>query len=87
MGTFQLVDKLDIDQLKTVEKIKKEIERFQKFNYILGNESKLENKNNNINIKNYVSYILLNGAKEEKRELLECLKDKIYLRNKNIFLR
>jgi DNA invertase Pin-like site-specific DNA recombinase len=82
-----LIDKIDIDQLKTVGKIKKEIERFQKFNYILGNENKLENKTNNINIKNYVSYILLEGTKEEKRELLKCLKDKIYLKNKNIFLR
>lgn len=81
-----LIDKLDIDQLKTVEKIKKEIERFQKFNYILGNENKLENKTNNINIKNYVGYTLLDGTKEEKRELLECLRNKIYLRNKSIYL-
>lgn len=81
-----LIDKIDIDQLKTVGKIKKEIERFQKFNYILGNDNKLENKTGSINIKNYVSYILLEGTKEEKRELLECLKDKIYLKNKNIYL-
>jgi len=81
-----LIDKIDIDQLKTVGKIKKEIERFQKFNYILGNENKLENKTGNINIKNYVSYILLEGTREEKRELLECLKNKIYLKNKNIYL-
>ena len=30
-----LMDEINIDKLKTIEKIKKEIQRFQKFNYII----------------------------------------------------
>ena len=38
-----LMDEIDIDKLKTVEKIKKEIQRFQKFNYIM-----MGNNNNDL---------------------------------------
>jgi hypothetical protein len=81
-----LIDKIDIDRLKTVEKIKKEIERFQKFNYILGNEN-TNTKMPEINVKNYAKYILLEGNKQEKRDLLECLKNKIYLKDKIIYIK
>jgi len=82
----ELIDKVDIDKLKTTEKIKKEIERYQKFNYIIGGEE-TSTKVTDVNIKNYAKYILLEGTKQEKRELLECLKSKIHLKEKNIYLK
>ncbi|MDD3190777.1 MAG: hypothetical protein PHI66_03755 [Candidatus Pacebacteria bacterium] len=82
----ELIDKVDIDKLKTTEKIKKEIERFQKFSYIIGGEE-TSTKATDVNIKNYAKYILLEGTKQEKRELLECLKSKIRLKEKNIYLK
>ena len=83
-----LMDEIDIDKLKTVEKIKKEIQRFQKFNYIMsGNESnEMPKKLSNVNIKNYAKYILLEGTKQEKRDLLECLKSRLILMDKTIRL-
>ena len=79
-----LIDKIDIDKLKTVEKIKKEIQRFQKFNYIMigGNDNNLSKKISEVNIKNYAKYILLEGTKQEKRDLLKCLKSKLILKDK-----
>lgn len=81
----ELIDKVDIDKLKTTEKIKKEIERFQKFNYIIGGKE-TNTKTTDVNVKNYAKYILLEGTKQEKRDLLECLKSKVYLKNKGIYL-
>ena len=80
------MDKIDIDKLKTVEKIKKEIQRFQKFNYIMmgSNNNDMPKKISDVNIKNYAKYILLEGTKQEKRNLLECLKSKIVLKDKVI---
>jgi len=82
-----LIDKMDIDKLKTMEKVKKEVERFQKFSYIVGNGIESINKNlKDLDLKNYAKYILLEGTKQEKRDLLECLKSKIYLKDRNIYL-
>lgn len=82
-----LMDRVDIDQLATQEKIKKELERFKKFSAIVGRESNLPKKINDIDIRNYAKYILTEGIKEEKRELLECLKSKIELKDKIIWLK
>ena len=83
-----LMDKIDIDKLKTVEKIKKEIQRFQKFNYIMmgSDNNDMPKKISDVNIKNYAKYILLEGTKQEKRDLLECLKSKLILKDKEIYL-
>ncbi|MFH1667815.1 MAG: recombinase family protein [Candidatus Komeilibacteria bacterium] len=81
-----LIDEINIDKLKTVEKIKKEIQRFQKFNYIMSgnNGDEMPKKLSDVNIKNYAKYILLEGTKQEKRDLLECLKSKLILINKTL---
>ena len=39
-----------------------------------------------IDTRNYARYILKDGLDIEKRELLGCLKSKIILKNKTIFL-
>ena len=82
------MDKVDIDKLRAVEKIKKEIQRFQKFNYIMSgnNGDEMPKRLSDANIKNYAKYILLEGTKQEKRDLLECLKSKLILMDKTIKL-
>lgn len=39
-----------------------------------------------VDIRGYAKYILQEGANEEKRELLGCLKSRIYLTEKKISL-
>ena len=48
------------------------------------NNSDMPKKISDVNIKNYAKYILLEGTKQEKRDLLECLKNKIVLKDKVI---
>lgn len=81
----ELIEKIDIDEIGIKEKIKIEVERFKKFNrIILGSKEKIEV--GDVDIRNYVKYILREGALAEKRELLSCLKSKIKLKNKQIYL-
>ncbi len=82
----QLLDKIDLDEIGMKEKIKLEVERFKKFQRVmLGNKNKIEV--GDIDIRNYAKYILKDGQDIEKRELLGCLKSKIELKNKSIFLK
>lgn len=39
-----------------------------------------------IDIRNYAKYILREGTVAEKRELLGCLKSRVFLKNKQIYL-
>jgi len=81
---INIIDNIDIDQLATQEKIKKELERFNKFSAIIRGESSLAKRSNEVDVRNYAKYVLAEGTKEEKRELLECLKSKIFLKNRSI---
>jgi len=80
-----LVDNLDINEISIKDRIKLEVERFKKFQKIL-----LDRKNkidiNNIDIRNYAKFILREGLDNEKRELLGCLRSKIILNKKSIYL-
>lgn len=79
----ELVDKIEVDQLKINEKVKAEMERFRKFSFMLGQNAN-QLKNINLDARNYAKYILLEGSKEEKRELLECMRGNIVLKNKKL---
>ncbi len=81
-----LMDKIDLDEIGIKEKIKNEVERIKKFQKtVLGTRDKIQVKD--IDIRNYTKYVLKEGQDIEKRELLGCLKSKILLKEKAIFLK
>ncbi len=78
-----LMDRINLDEISIKEKIKFEVERFKKFQQIiLGKKNKVSA--NEVDIRNYAKFILLEGEEIEKRELLGCLRSKIILKNKKI---
>ena len=79
-----LIDDIELDNLKITENIKLELDRFRKFSYIFGQNSNL--KSREVDVKNYAKYVLLEGTKEEKRELLGCLRGEVVLKNKILFI-
>lgn len=80
-----LIDKIDLNEIEVQGKIREELDRFRKFQkIILGNKDKVEV--GEIDIRNYAKFILRDGKELEKRELMGCLKSKIILKNKIIFL-
>lgn len=80
-----LMDQVDLDETGIKEKIKIEVERIKKFQrVILGTKEKIEIQD--IDIRNYAKYVLKEGADLEKRELLSCLKSKVLLKDKSVYL-
>ena len=77
------VEKLDFKKLPVQDKIEGEIKRFKKFQMMA------TGKNQNIDVsdvdvKNYIKFLLKDGDDQEKRELLTCLNGEILLSNKTI---
>lgn len=82
----KLMDRVDLDQISIKEKIKEEIERMNKFqNSILGKKTE-KVQVSTVDIKNYSRYVLKEGNDLEKRELLGCLKSKIFIKEKEVYV-
>jgi DNA invertase Pin-like site-specific DNA recombinase len=82
----KLMDQIDLNEIGIKEKIKAEVERVKKFQrIIMGTKEKIEVKD--IDIRNYAKYVLKESSDIEKRELLDCLKSKIVLKQKYISLK
>ena len=82
-----IIDKLNLDKVNLGYKLKKEIERYSHFqSKILGIPNAELKKKGNVDIKNYAKYLLKEGNIVEKREMLECLKSKLVLKDKKISL-
>lgn len=83
---INLIDTIKLDEIGMREKIKEEVQRIKSFQSSLLNE-KSDLKTTDIDIRNYAKYILRDGRIEEKRELLGCLKTRISLKEKLLFLK
>ena len=81
----EMIDRIDFDTIGMKAKLEEEINRYQRFTRgVLGQKTKTEARQ--IDVKTYAKYILQEGSKEERRELLGCLKDKLTLRGQQIVL-
>ena len=81
----ELMDKVDLDELGIRSRIENEIARFNKFRTgVLGH--KQEKTSVDVDVRNYAKYLLKEGTLVEKRELLSCMKSKLVLREKKIYL-
>jgi DNA invertase Pin-like site-specific DNA recombinase len=81
----ELIDTIDLNEIIIKEKIKADVERFSKLQkFLLGIKEKIDIPN--IDVRGYARYVLKEGSNIEKRELLGCLKSKIYLAEKRITL-
>ncbi len=85
---LHLIDKIDIDEIGAKEKIQREVARYRKFSYgVLGQETEFDKRPIEVDIRNYAKYILSEGSKDEKRELLSCLRSRVEIKNKMIYSR
>lgn len=78
-----LIDDIDLDTIGMKAKLEDEINRYQKFTRgVLGQKTKAMAPE--IDVKTYAKYILQEGTKEERRELLGCLKNRLVLSNQQL---
>ena len=85
---LKLIDKVSLDRLGMKEKLKEEIGKYTKFRLsVLNIDEKEVVEQKNIDMKNYAKFILKEGSISENRELLSCLKSRVILEDKELFLR
>ncbi len=81
----EMIDRIDLDATGMKVKMEEEKKRYQKFSQgVLGLKTKKAEQE--IDVKTYAKYILKEGSKEERRDLLDCLKDRLILKNQRIIL-
>ncbi|MFH0770092.1 MAG: recombinase family protein [Candidatus Peregrinibacteria bacterium] len=84
---LRLMDKIDLDKTGMRKKLEMEVDRMNKFTSgILGRTGTRQKKPPKIDVRSYAKYLLREGAMEEKRELLGCLKSKLKLKDGLIVL-
>lgn len=82
-----LIDRVELNKIQAQQKLVHEIEKFNKFTKQIFNKDKAILKEiNRVNLRAYAKYVLREGEREEKRELLACLTTKIYLKSRRIYL-
>jgi len=79
------MDTVDLNETGIREKLKHEVERFKKMQqYVLGGMDRV--KVGDIDTRTYAKCLLREGSDLEKRELLGCIKSKLFLKEKRIEL-
>jgi len=82
-----LFDTISFDEIGMKDEIKQALEAHNEFQEaVLGKEVTEKTKVKEIDIRNYAKYILFKKTMKEKRELLDHLKSKLMLKEKNIYL-
>lgn len=81
----KILEKIDLDETGIKNQLKTEVEKMKKFQAgVLGIKDNIEIKN--IEVLNYAKYILRDGSNFEKRNLMNCLKSRLVLKDKEIRL-
>ena len=87
---YKIIDKVDINELAAVERIKQEIDRLTKMISSLGGHlatAKVAEIMPDIDVYACAKYILKEGTKEEKRDLIGHLKTNLLVKDGSIHLR
>jgi len=81
----KLFHKIDINEILIKERIKKEIEKTKNFNQFISNiEQDIQIKD--IDIRDYCRFVLKRGDIQDKRELLECIKGNLIIKDKEVII-
>jgi hypothetical protein len=83
---LELMDRIDLDKSGIKKKLETEIERHKKFHSGIMGKPDAEYSVKDADIRNYAKYLLSDGSLFEKRDLIQCLKSKITIKDKMIHL-
>lgn len=78
-----LIDTVTLSETSVLKKVKAEVARYKKFSRSLLSES-VKMAVNDIDVKDYVKFLLKEGSMEEKRAILSCFTSQIVLGKKNV---
>ena len=83
---LKLIDKLELDEIGAQEQFKDELELYQRFNGVLGQSDEALSKQPAIDLKAYAKYVLKNGTREEKREILRYVNGELFLKDQKVYI-
>jgi len=82
---LELIDNLELDEIGAQQQFKDELERYEKFIGVLGQNGH-KSKNYVIDLKSYAKYVIEYGTKDEKREILQYVNGNLYLKNQKVYV-
>lgn len=78
-----MLEKVTIEEIESKEGLRAELDRFRRLSSaVLGYSDNPEQPE--INLHNFAKYVLTEGTREEKRVLISCLNQTIYLKDKEV---
>jgi site-specific DNA recombinase len=84
---LEIMEKINLDEAGMREPLEREIARYRKFRSgVLGISQDEQEKQEEIDVRNYAKYILREGTGLEKRELLSKLKSKLVIKDDKLTL-
>lgn len=84
---LQLIDRMELDEIGLREQAQHELAKYRYFtNGVLSKDVQLEAISLEADIRRYAKYILIHGTKDQKREVLSCLRDKLMVKDKCLIL-
>lgn len=82
-----LIDTIDIDQIGINSQLQEEMEKYKNFSQgVLGKMMESNTLIPTVDARSYAKHVLQFGNREDKRNLLKCLRSRIYLQNQKIYL-
>ena len=81
----KIIDVINLNETKIKKKVESEVIRYKKFHKMLLGEVS-DTVVTDIDVKEYVKFLLKEGNLEEKREILTCINSNILFKGKDIYL-
>lgn len=81
-----MLDEVSLEEVESQESLQKELDKFRRLSSaVLGY---MDNKDQvEVNLHNFAKYILTTGNRNEKRALVSCIRQQIYLENGELTIR
>ncbi|MGE4443482.1 MAG: recombinase family protein [Candidatus Altimarinota bacterium] len=83
---IEMIEKLKIHEIEISSKLREEVERYNSFQALFGKTQTMKNVAKNVQIKDYIKYLLREGERDEKREVLSYIKSDLFIRDKKVVL-
>ena len=85
----EMIKKVDIDKLSTLKRVKDEMGRVQRLIAVVGGKTaaaQFAGALQGVDVHDFAAYVLREGMRDEKRDLLDKLKSNFVLKDKRIYL-
>ncbi len=82
-----MLSKVTVEEIESKEALKSELDRFRRLSSAVLGYKNSQQDQPEINLHNFAKYVLTEGTREEKRALIACLNQTVYLKNKEVITR